>query len=433
MPVDREMDDGARVLPSMNLVDDVQIRAPRPEEFPEIIALCDVAFGEETPAEDEAVYRRTFPFDRALCAFEAGTMVAVSAVLSLELTLPGGTTLPTGGVTWIATLPTRRRRGLLRALMAAQFEDIAERGEALSALFASEGAIYGRYGYGAATRIAGFTVDLSRADFAAPVDEATAGSLTLLDDDQAAARLPAIYERLRLAHPGAVSRPPEWWTVYLHDPVGEREGAGRMHHAAYESPEGVAQGYVSYRLKEEWSGYVPAGEVKVVELEADGLQAYRALWDYILRTDLCRTASCWRGRTDEPLRWLLAEPRSFAVTAWADDLYVCIHDVERALGARTYSAEGDLVLEVTRAFPRDSTECLLLTAGGEAGGAVCAPTTRSPDLTLGMESLGAVYLGGVSFTVLLRAGLVQEWTAGAIRRADAMFQTGGAPHCSTMF
>ena len=37
-------------------------------------------------------------------------------VYSLELTLPGRTALPAGGVTWGGTLPTHRRRGILRAL-----------------------------------------------------------------------------------------------------------------------------------------------------------------------------------------------------------------------------------------------------------------------------------------------------------------------------
>jgi predicted acetyltransferase len=419
-------------------MDTVEIRAPREEEFPEIIALDALAFGEEVSPEDEAVYRRTFPFDRALCAYDSGKMVAVSALLSLELTLPGGAALPAAGVTWIATLPTHRRRGLLRSLMAAQFEGIAARGEPLSALFASEGAIYGRYGYGAATRIASFTVDLARADLTASVADTCGGRLMLLDDGEAAARLPAIYESLRLAQPGAVNRPPDWWTVHLYDPVSEREGAGRMHHAVYESAPGVAEGYVSYRLKEKWDGYVPAGEVKVVEVQAASLTAYTALWEYVLRTDLCQTASCWRGRTDEPLRWLLAEPRSFAVNAWADDLYVRVHDVVRALAARTYAAEGDLVLEVVQTFPHESSERFLLSAGAPGSGAAgtratCVRTARSPDLVLGIDSLGAVLLGGIAYGTLAAAGLVHEAVDGAARRADAMFRTSPAPHCSTMF
>lgn len=419
-------------------MDGVEIRAPREEEFPAIIALSALAFGEEVPPEDEAVYRRTFPFDRALCAYESGKMVAVSALLSLELTLPGGAALPAAGVTWISTLPTHRRRGLLRSLMAAQFMDIAERGEPLSALFASEGAIYGRYGYGPATRIAGFTVDLARADFAVPLDETVAGRVVLLDGSEAAAVLPSIYESRRLAQPGAVSRSPEWWKVYLHDPVGEREGAGRMHHAVYESATGVAAGYVSYRLKEEWAGYVPAGEIKVLEVEAADLTAYKALWDYILRTDLFRTASCWRGRTDEPLRWLLSEPRSFMVNAWTDDLCVRVHDVTRALAARTYATGGDLALQVVQTFPHESTERFLLSAGtpgvGAAGtGATCVRTDRAPDIVLGIEALGAVLLGGTAFGMLAAAGLVDEVVDGAARRADAMFRTSTAPHCSTMF
>src|SRR4029453_5268637 len=52
------------------------------------------------------------------------------------------------GVTVVGTYPTHRRRGVLRALMRAQLDDVHERGEPLALLWASEETIYGRFGYG---------------------------------------------------------------------------------------------------------------------------------------------------------------------------------------------------------------------------------------------------------------------------------------------
>lgn len=413
---------------------DIEIRPPREEEFPAILRIGCVAFGEEATPEDREAYRASFPFDRALSAYEDGAMVATSAAMSLELTLPGPTTLPAAGITWIATLPTHRRRGLLRQLMSGHFAQIAERDEPLSVLLASEANIYGRFGYGPATSSMSFSIERPYAVFASPV--ADEGRMTLLDDEEAAAQLPSVYDGLRLRQPGAVSRPAFWWRHYLHDPVVEREGATKMYHAKHETAAGVADGYVSYRIKESWSSAgTPANEVRVVEVVSANPDVYKVLWDYVLSTDLSRTTSCWRGRVDEPLRWLLADPRRFEVKALADDLYLRLHDVPRALSARTYRAAGELVLGVTDvSAPVPAETCYLLQADPAASdGAECTRTTRGPDVQLGIDDLAAVYLGGVSFTTLAAAGRVHAPTSQAIERADAMFSTASAPFCSTMF
>jgi predicted acetyltransferase len=184
----------------------------------------------------------------------------------------------------------------------------------------------------------------------------------------------------------------------------------------------------------------------VVEVMASGPGAYAALWEYLLNLDLIDTIAFSRGRVDEPLRWLLADPRRFTVTALGDYLWLRLLDVPRALAAREYGASGELVLEVTDVFPAPSTARFLLRtspagtrgrtdAPGLAGtpGAECAPTTRAPDLALEIGSLGEAYLGGVAFATLAAAGRVRELRAGALKRADAMFSTSTAPYCVTMF
>lgn len=423
------------------MTEHIEIRAPREEEFPTILKIGSLAFGEEVAPEDEESFRLSFPFDRGLSAYEDGKMVATSAVYSLELTLPGLATVPTGGVTWIATLPTHRRRGLLRRLMTAHIADMTERGEPLSALFASEGGIYGHFGYGPATSTMSFTIERAHARFAAPVERATGRRITLVEPEEAAVEFPPLYDRFRLLVPGMVSRPVPWWSHHLSDPVSEREGAGRMYHAKHESAPGEADGYVSYRLKEGWGpSSLPMNELQVLDLAAADPGVYKALWDYVLGTDLCQTISCWRGRVDEPLRWLLSDPRRLEVKALVDDLYLRLLDVPRALAARAYGAAGELVMQVHDIFPVAGEARYLLCsdptatpAGGGQPVAQCSPTSRDPDLELGIDRLAAVYLGGVSFATLAAAGRVRELTPGAVARADAMFATAVAPYCSTMF
>jgi len=209
-----------------------------------------------------------------------------------------------------------------------------------------------------------------------------------------------------------------------------------MFHCMHETVPGEPDGYVSYRVKEEWSGETPAYEVRVVELVAADLGTYRALWDYIIGTDLATTITCWRGRVDEPLRWLLTDLRQLKVEAVGDFLWLRLLDVPRALEARAYSCPGELVLEVTESFPAGRRARYALRADGPGAGtsaAGCARTKATPDLALAVQALASAYLGGVSFATLAAAGRVQELRAGAIARADAMFHTGAAPYNITEF
>jgi predicted acetyltransferase len=143
----------------VHVTEKLEIRPITEDEFPAAVAVTNAAFGENPTEEDIEAWRPAVPFDRTLAAFENGRMVAITAVLSLELTVPGGATVPMGGLTWVATLPTHRRQGLLSRLTTAHFEAMSARGEVVSGLVASEGVIYGRFGYGPATSVMGFTVD----------------------------------------------------------------------------------------------------------------------------------------------------------------------------------------------------------------------------------------------------------------------------------
>jgi predicted acetyltransferase len=411
----------------------LEIRPPRKEEFEEILALANFVFAEESLPEDVEDSRRVFPWDRALCAYDAGRVVGTLGVYSLELTVPGRGALPAGGITWGGVLHTHRRREILSALLAAHLEDMVRRGEPLSVLLASEAGIYPRFGYGPASKMMSFSIERAYARFASPSQDRHPRGLTLLTDSEAAERLPAIYESLRLGQPGAVLRDSLWWTHTLHDRPADRQGGSTLHHVVHTGPNGVADGYLTYRLKGRWEAATPLFEAQVVELMAGNPEAYRGLWRYILETDLCQTISYETGRTDEPLRHLLADSRRMRVSAYEDDLYVRLLDIPRALSARTYAAGGELVLEVSERFPTQKTGRYLLSAPAGRPGATCHATDRPADLTLETAALAAAYLGGESFTTLARAGLVTAPDPAKLEKADAMFSWGIAPHCCTMF
>jgi predicted acetyltransferase len=413
-------------------VNGIDMRRVTEDEWPAVLDNARVTFGEEYTDEDVTSFRLAFPFERSLGAFERGRLVGVTAVLPFALTVPGGASVSMGGLSWVGVLPTHRRRGILRALVRDQFDDMLKRGEIVSGLGASEGTIYGRYGYGPATSAISFQVERPYSQFLSQADQA--GRMSLLGLGEAAAELPELYERLRLLQPGSTDRPGWWWQAYLVDPPHDREGASRLYHVKYDNAAGIADGYAAYRLREKWVGEIASLEVKVVELLAADRPAYEALWRYLLDTDLSRTISCYRAHVDEPLRWLLADPRNFNVTALYDNLWLRLLDAPRALAARAYRDPGRLVLEIADPFPCPRTLNLELHVDrvGEPG-AGCRETTASPDLALGMDALAMAYLGGASFANLAAAGRIRELRPGAVALADAMFCSTIAPFCCTDF
>jgi predicted acetyltransferase len=190
-------------------------------------------------------------------------------------------------------------------------------------------------------------------------------------------------------------------------------------------------GYASYRLRNlDWDAAGLAnGVLEIHDLIADGPVARAALWRFCLNVDLVSTVRALSCPLEEPLRWMLAEPRRLRTTRLSDWLWVRLVDVAAALAGRRYTTPGSIVFEVVDGFA-DQGGRYALEGGPE--GADCRPTTADADLVLSAADLGAAYLGGVGFETLRRAGRV-EATAGAAARADAMFAIQPGPYCATEF
>src|SRR5205823_1786307 len=137
------------------------------------------AFGAHVTDEEIDVAGRAFEPDRSLAVFDNGRIVATAGALSFELTLPGLTSVPVAGVSYVGVLPTHRRRGVLRSMMRRQLDDVRRRGEAIAVLTASESSIYGRFGYGLASWCHSVEIDSDHSAFLQPVDDT--GRIAMID------------------------------------------------------------------------------------------------------------------------------------------------------------------------------------------------------------------------------------------------------------
>jgi predicted acetyltransferase len=375
------------------------------------------AFHREITDEDRRHYERIDEPERSLAWFDDGRIVAATSIYSRQVTAPGGV-VPCAAVTAVGVVPTHRRRGLLTEMMRRQLEDVRAAGEPVAVLWASEGSIYGRFGYGIAARIGRLTARRPAARLAAPPppgDPLRAGPA-----GEHVEAMRAVYERVRGARPGMLDRPGPWWDVRLYDPESQRHGAQPLRAVL------VPDGYALYAVRADRDEDGPSGEVAIRELVAATPAARALLWAFLLDQDLTRAISWALAPPDEPLWLMLTDPDAVRV-GLASALWVRLVDIPAALAARTYASDPDVVLEVADAFcPWNAGRYRL------AGGA-CERTDAEPDLALDASVVGAAYLGGTTLSELAGAGRVAELRPGAVERASAAFRGDVAPWCPEIF
>lgn len=404
----------------------MEIRPVGPDELPQFVRADHAGFGYVSTDDNLADAQRFLELDRTLACFDGDEIVGTAAAFSFELTLPGPATLPAAGVTWVSVLPTHRRRGVLRLIMARQLDDVVARGEPLAVLTASEGGIYERFGYGPATFNYDIELDPSRVELRDVLPDD--GRVRMVEPDAARKLFPPVFDRVWRARPGDHQRNEAFWDYWFQDKEQWREGMSARFYAVHESAAGEVDGFVAYRRKTSWDTHGnPEGAARVDDLFAATPTAYASLWRHVLGLDLVRKVEASDRPADEPLRWMVKDPRSVRVVACNDDLWVRVLDVPRALSSRSYAAPGRLVLEVADGFRPQTAGRYALDDG------TCTPTDDAADLVLDVAVLGSVYLGGARFGDLAAAGRIEERTPGAVARADAMFRSHPLPASQTGF
>ncbi|WP_406401251.1 GNAT family N-acetyltransferase [Streptomyces sp. NBC_00879] len=412
----------------------VETRVITETEYPDWLRALNTGFLRPPVISDEEVASRRPHTDlaRVRGAFDEGRCVATFRSFAQQLTTVGGAALPASAVSNVTVSPTHRRRGLLSRMMAADLAEAKDRGDVVSTLIAAEYPIYGRYGFGPAAWITEWAVDVSRTGldprWSGPSD---GGRIDLVDAADVRKLGPELHARLAAVQPGAVSRNEWWWQLNTGQVQLPGQPWTEPYYAVYRSVSGEIEGLLVYEADDKWGdAKQPLNTATVRELLALTPAAERALWHYVCSVDWIATVKSGFRAPDDLLPLLLPDPRAARILTHADFLWVRILDVVRALEARTYAAAATLVLDV-----QDSAGL----AGGtfrldaSPEGAVCAPSVESPDLTLDVRELGALYLGDESAVRLSALGLAAEGTPGAAAVADGLFRTSRRPWCPDVF
>jgi predicted acetyltransferase len=379
------------------------------------------------PAEGEGQYRLgDMDLDRTWGAFDGTTAVGTLRSFATPCTVPGPAEVTAAALTNVTVAPTHRRRGVLSSMITRDLRASADRGEPIGILIASEYPIYGRFGYGPAIDAATYRVDPQTARFLRP----GAGTVELVDLPTLRLLGPPVYERVRAAQPGAIGRTGRWWDRTLQQVEVPGAVPVKTYQAVHRDDGGEVQGYVRYTASQEWDQMRSRGTLTVLELAAATPDAYLRLWRYCCEVDLITRVQAGDRPVDEPLAWLLSDGRSLRQTGRFDFIWVRVLDVAAALSARRYPIEGRLVIEITDPLGIAGGRFAL---DGGPEGARCTATGAAAELTLPVDALGSVSMGGMSVRTVAQAGRIDEHAAGALARADTMFRSAVTPWCSTWF
>ncbi|MFI6417930.1 GNAT family N-acetyltransferase [Streptomyces sp. NPDC050842] len=400
-----------------------ELRVLTPTEWDRWYEVLELAFGGVAEApEERALWRDLTEFDRFLGVWDGDLCVGTAGAFSFRLTVPGGASVPVGGVTMVSVAGTHRRRGILTSMMRRQLDDLRAAGESVAVLTASEPEIYGRFGYGVAAYTARATIDTTRVRLSVP--EGTDGvTLRRADLTESSAACEAVYAKLVPGRPGMLARLPQWERLPLIDPPADREGSSPRQCVLAERA-GEVVGFAHYAIKPEWSFSGADGAVTVHQLMGLDAVAEAALWRFLCSVDLTREVRILSRPVDDGWQHLVSDIRRCAPKL-RDALHVRLVEVGAALEERTYQTPVDVVFEVEDAFCPWNEGRWRLT--GDTKGATCVRTSDPADLELSVRELGTAYLGGPSLMSLAAAGRVRELREGALVEASVAFGSPAAP------
>ena len=350
---------------------------------------------------------------------DPGTYPGIYGVRPMTLSIPdrdlGVRQVPCAGLTWVGVHPDYRRRGILTAMLKHHFEQVRdEAGTHISALHASEPAIYGRHGYGLASHE--LTVHLGRGTkMTAPhLDEsvqAVRTQLATISDGGMPKRIRECELHCASTSVGAIVGDDEFYEAVCKEWPEELRDKESIR-ILFARRDGMDVGLAAFRRTHKWEKGRPGGELTVLRLAGDPA-ARLALVRRLVDFDLMGTVKIEGIGVDDPMFQWVGGPRGTGDVVTYDSLWVRLVNLPEALQARAYSAPCDVVVEV-RDVSAPWNEGSWRVQVDDSGTASVSRTSNEADIRLPVEALGAAYLGGTNLVGMLRAGFVEELRAGAV-------------------
>ncbi|MDX2026956.1 GNAT family N-acetyltransferase, partial [Microcella sp.] len=312
--------------------------------------------------EQLSEYRAGFGHARSVAvhdstAAEPETPVATVTSWRIPLSLGDARSIEAWAISLVHVASTHRRRGIARALLEGELRSAHEAGIPIAMLTVSEATIYGRWGFGPAAYSADYRISTRELTVTAP---ATPGRVHLVEPRAVRPLAPAIAARAHERVGGEVASDDLHWDRAFAISARTASHAPKLRAARYDDEHGDAQGFVLYSVNEHASDF-SAHTLTVEHLCAATDDALTALWHFVLDQDLVSTVVAELRPVDEPLEWMVSNPRAVETIARREHLWLRILDVPAALSGRRYAAADSVVLRVSDSLGFATGEWMLTT------------------------------------------------------------------------
>lgn len=340
-----------------------------------------------------------------------------------RLNAGGANPVPVHKITAVTVSPAYRRKGLLSQQIAADLREAAEQ-YPLAVLTASEAGIYGRFGFGAASYRAAFTVHCRQGlELRFPVP----GRVEEVTGQRMDGAFQELAERTLHSSFGAVDAAPfdEGYLLGQWDGWDTLTEPKNLRWAAYRDEQQQIAGMVCYK----YADHQGADTMQIRGLVASTARARAALLQHLANHDLIEQVR-GSGPVHEPLRLQLRDERQYTVRSLEDSLWLRVLNPVAALEARGYVNDGRLLVNVAdRLGIAEGIYLLEVTSGQPTVRRVAAEEYGElPMLSLDVAELGRLYLGQWSIGDLLEAGAA-TWRTGADESsARRIFETHSTPY-----
>ena len=414
---------------------DIDIRPASNEEMGQLGLMASYSYGGAFgDGEDNIAASGNRP-EWTLCAFdrrakdENGCALMATSFAAFPFTIrANGRAMAMAGISVVGTRPEYRRRGLLRQIITRAFAEQRERGQSVAGLWASQAAIYQRYGFARAgmnREYAVDTVDIALMNESSQDTYSVSRHrpIEVLED------IREVYKTFIAKRTGYLHRGKSLWLNAVLSEEGSSATDGPVY-VAIAGSKNSPQGYAVYTLR---AGQVKHAsrpqEIKIRDFSWLNMGAVRSLWQFFARHDLVGRISWSNAPMDDPAQSLMKEPRMLH-SRDSDGTWWRIVDVAGALSQRGYDHEKHLVLGIAGddLAPWNNGNWRIDTPGYPQEEAKVTATNDMPDIQLSIRALAGLYSGMYSARTLANWGQLAG-SEQAIARADQLFSTTFAPHC----
>ncbi|MGD6817735.1 GNAT family N-acetyltransferase [Metabacillus sp. 113a] len=366
------------------------------EWFKEATKLSEYAFIYKVPEADlEENYRNMEKHHQVFGIIEKEKLAAKFHFLTHEVYF-GREKLKMGGLAGVATYPEYRRQGHVREMLSFVLEKMKKENMTVSMLHPFNVSFYRKYGWELFSSRQKTTVPAS--DF--KIQRQVSGTIKRFDKETHNEDIERIYDQFASNFTGMLVRDREWWMRAIYDEETT---------AVYYDETGQPQGYILYQFKDK--------KLMVDEFVPLNTEARHGLWNFICQHDSMVTEAVMDTHEDEPLFFLLPEPR---LKSERKPYFMArIIDAEAFLEAYEFLKGAEVLIHVTDPHAEWNNGSYLISKDGTAKRLSDQEALESDrkGVDLSINSLAAILFGYKSPSALAQLGLA-EGNAEEIRQLE---------------